>query len=129
MTYSVLIVDDNASLANLYQIVFERIGCRVRRVTNGQEALRYIAEDIPDVVLLDFMMPEMDGVEVCRRIRVDWPQQPPAIAIYTANTRAEVREKCLAAGADMFFTKSLSVFDLPEHLASSLSSLPPTKII
>lgn len=121
MSYSILIVDDNASLANLYQIVFERIGCHVRRVTSGIDALNFIAEEIPDVVLLDVMMPEMDGVEVCQRIRAEWPQQPPAIAIYTANTRAEVREKCLGAGADMFFTKNLSVFDLPEQLAESLN--------
>lgn len=124
MPYSVLIVDDNASLANLYQIVFERIGCRVRRVTSGQEALARIAEEIPDVVLLDVMMPEMDGVEVCQRIKAQWPQQPPSIAIYTANTRPEVREMCLDAGADMFFTKNLSVFDLPEHLAGQLPFSP-----
>jgi CheY-like chemotaxis protein len=120
MTYSVLIVDDNASLANLYLIVFERAGCRVRQATNGQDALSFLAEYVPDVVLLDVMMPEMDGMEVCRRIRSGWPQPPPSIAIYTANTRPEIRQKCLEAGADFFFSKNLSIFELPDQLASHL---------
>jgi CheY-like chemotaxis protein len=124
MTYSVLIVDDNASLANLYLIVFERAGCRVRLATNGQDALSLLAEFVPDVVLLDVMMPEMDGMEVCRRIRSGWPQSPPSIAIYTANTRPEIRQKCLEAGADFFFSKNLSIFELPDQLARQL--LPGT---
>jgi CheY-like chemotaxis protein len=122
MTYSVLIVDDNASLANLYLIVFERAGCQVSQAMNGQDALDYLADNVPDVVLLDVMMPEMDGMEVCRRIRSEWPQPPPSIAIYTANTRPEVRKKCLEAGADFFFSKNLSIFELPDQLAQQLSS-------
>jgi len=110
MTYSVLIVDDNLSLANLYQIVFERVGWSVRRVSSGQEALDSIVREVPDVILLDVMMPEMDGIEACRRIRHAQPERPPCIVIYTANNRPEVRETILAAGADLFFSKNLSVF-------------------
>lgn len=117
MTLSILIVDDNLSLANLYQIVFERNDWQVRRVSGGQEALDSIAADVPDVVLLDVMMPDMDGIEVCRRIRADWPKAPPCIAVYTANNRPEVREACLAAGADLFFSKNLTVFELPTTIA------------
>jgi two-component system OmpR family response regulator len=116
MTNSVLIVDDNHSLANLYQIVFERVGWSVRRVASGREALESIAREVPDVVLLDVMMPEMDGIEVCQRIRDGWPQKPPCIVIYTANNRPDVRERILAAGADAFFSKNLSAFDLPSHI-------------
>ncbi len=122
MTYSVLIVDDNLSLANLYQIVFERVGWSVRRVSSGQEALDSIVREVPDVILLDVMMPEMDGIEACRRIRHAQPERPPCIVIYTANNRPEVRETILAAGADLFFSKNLSVFDLPSHILSHLSS-------
>ncbi len=118
MTLSILIVDDNLSLANLYQIVFERNNWQVRRVSGGQEALDSIAADMPDVVLLDVMMPDMDGIEVCRRIRADWPKAPPCIAVYTANNRPEVREACLAAGADLFFGKNLTVFELPDKIAA-----------
>lgn len=123
MTYSVLIVDDNITLANLYQIVFERVGWAVRRVSSGQEALDSLSRDVPDVVLLDVMMPEMDGIEACRRIRRAQPRKPPCIVIYTANNRPEVRETVLAAGADAFFSKNLSVFDLPSHILTHLPSL------
>lgn len=122
MTYSVLIVDDNISLANLYQIVFERVGWTVRRVSSGQEALDTIVDEVPDVIVLDVMMPEMDGIEVCRRIRQLQPKQPPTIVVYSANNRPHVRETLLAAGADAFFSKNLSVFDLPSHI---LVHLPP----
>ncbi|MCA9866534.1 MAG: response regulator [Anaerolineae bacterium] len=125
MTLSILIVDDNLSLANLYQIVFERNDWRVRRVSGGQEALDSIADDMPDVVLLDVMMPDMDGIEVCRRIRADLPKAPPCIAVYTANNRPEVREACLAAGADLFYSKNLTVFELPTKIAAEC--LPPSE--
>ena len=123
MTFSVLIVDDNLALANLYQIVFERVGCPVRRVFNGPAALESIAEEMPDVVLLDVMMPEMDGVEVCRRIRAQWPQKPPCIVIYTANNRPEMREISLQAGADVFYSKNMSVFELPSRIITHLPLL------
>ncbi|WP_374688569.1 response regulator [Promineifilum sp.] len=120
MSYSVLIVDDNLSLANLYEVVFERFGCPVRRVSSGAEALNSLAADVPDVILLDILMPEMDGVEVCRRLREQRPECPPCIVIYTANTRPGVRETCLAAGANVFYTKSMSVFELPARIAEEL---------
>ncbi len=118
MSLSILIVDDNLSLANLYQIVFERNDWSVQRVSSGQEALAKIALDVPDVVLLDVMMPDMDGIEVCRRIREHHPTSPPCIAVYTANNRLEVREASLAAGANLFFSKNLSVFELPAEIAA-----------
>ena len=125
MTYSVLVVDDNITLANLYQIVFERVGWLMRRVSSGQEALDSLVRDVPDVILLDVMMPEMDGIEACRRIRRIQPERPPSIVIYSANNRPEVREQILAAGADAFFSKNLSVFDLPSHILPHLPSPAP----
>lgn len=121
MNNSILIVDDNLSLANLYQIVFERQGWEVRRALGGEEALTSVAADVPDVILLDVMMPNMDGIEVCRRIRESRPEAPPFIAIYTANNRPETRAACLEAGADAIFHKNLSVFELPVQIASFLS--------
>jgi len=123
MNASLLIVDDNQSLANLYQIVFERSGWQTSMVGGGQEAIDSIAAERPDVVLLDVMMPGMDGVEVCRRIRDLSPSSPPLIVIYTANSRPETRQACLDAGADLFYSKSVSVFDLAALLTAHLS--PP----
>ncbi|CUS03122.2 Response regulator receiver domain protein (fragment) [Candidatus Promineifilum breve] len=120
MSYSLLIVDDNLSLANLYQIVFERQAWRVSRVSSGQEALTSLSAAVPDVVLLDVMMPDMNGIEVCRRIRDAYPTPPPRIVVYTANARSETRETSLAAGADIFFTKTVSVFELPARILAYL---------
>jgi len=125
MSHSVLIVDDNLSLANLYQIVFERVGWSVTRVSSGQEALDSIAREVPDVILLDVMMPVMDGIEACRRIRAQRPEKPPCIVIYSANNRPEVRETVLAAGADAFVSKNLSVFELPSHILIYLPDNSP----
>lgn len=124
MSFSILIVDDNRSLGNLYQIVFERQDWQVRNVSSGQEALDNLAAGVPDVILLDVMMPDMDGIEVCRRIRRERPQAPPLIAVYTANNRPEVMEKVLAAGADHFFNKNIPVFELPDMF---LKFLPPSQ--
>lgn len=123
MSYSLLIVDDNLSLANLYQIVFERNGWDVKRVSSGQEALEIIKAGLPDVVLLDVMMPGMDGIEVCRRIRDEQPAPPPFIVVYTANNRPEVRETSLAAGADIFYSKNTAVFELPSRVAAHLKPI------
>lgn len=121
MSNSVLIVDDNLSLANLYQIVFERSAWQVERVASGEAALASIAVHVPDVVLLDVMMPGMDGIEVCRRIRDERPTPPPFIAIYSANSRPEVQQSCLTAGADLFLSKNISVLDLPNRIAQHVS--------
>jgi CheY-like chemotaxis protein len=123
MGYSLLIVDDNLSLANLYQIVFERNGWQAKQTSSGQGALDIIADDLPDVVLLDVMMPVMDGIEVCQRIRSDHPTPPPFIVIYTANNRPEVLISSKAAGADLFFSKTMSVFDLPARIVAELPPL------
>lgn len=121
MSNSLLIVDDNLSLANLYQIVFERSEWQARRVASGEEALESLAIVVPDVVLLDVMMPGMDGIEVCRRIRRGYPTPPPFIAIYSANSRPDVQRACLEAGADLFLSKNVPVLDLPGRIAAHFS--------
>jgi CheY-like chemotaxis protein len=123
MGHSLLIVDDNLSLANLYQIVFERSSWQVRQAPGGQEALDAFATFVPDVVLLDVMMPVMDGIEVCRRIRDVFPSAPPYIVIYTANNRPEVLIASKVAGADVVISKTMSVFDLPERILAELPAI------
>jgi CheY-like chemotaxis protein len=123
MRYSLLIVDDNLSLANLYQIVFERSGWQVQQAPSGQAALDAFAAFMPDVVLLDVMMPVMDGIEACRRMRDLYPSAPPYIVIYTANNRPEVLIASKVAGADVVISKTMSVFDLPERILTELPAL------
>jgi CheY-like chemotaxis protein len=116
----ILVVDDEISLVQLCQIIFQEAGFTVRGATNGRQALRMIEEELPDLVLLDVMMPGMDGIEVCRHIRQRQGREHPRIVMYTADERDETRDNSLRAGADGVLTKQTPVFDLPQRVVSYL---------
>jgi CheY-like chemotaxis protein len=81
---SILVVDDEVTMVHLCKLVFREAGYEVRGATSGRQALRMVLEEMPDVVLLDVMMPGMDGIEVCRRIR-EQTERIPKIVMYTAD--------------------------------------------
>ena len=120
MTNKVLVVDDEASLVELCRIILENAGYAVRGAINGRDALKSIQEEMPDVVLLDVMMPGMDGIEVCRQIRNHYEIESPHILMYTADSRKETRESSLAAGANDLITKETPIFELPAKINSCL---------
>jgi CheY-like chemotaxis protein len=112
----ILIVDDEISLVQVCQLILEREGHTVQGAVNGRQALRMIAKEMPDFILLDVMMPGMNGIEVCRQIRQSYPAASPTIVMYTADGRAEVQTASMDAGADAFITKQNPFFDLPEKI-------------
>jgi DNA-binding response OmpR family regulator len=120
MANKVLVVDDEASLVELCRIILENAGYRVRGAINGRDALKSIQEEMPDLVLLDVMMPGMDGIQVCREIRNRFNIDNPRILMYTADSRKETRESSLAAGANDLITKETPIFELPEKINSCL---------
>ena len=81
-----------------------------------------IAEEMPDFILLDVMMPGMNGIEVCRYIRQKHQSPKPVIVMYTADNRAEVCADSIAAGADACVTKQNPFHDLPEKINPFLAS-------
>ncbi len=115
----ILIVDDERSLVELCQIILESAGFDVRGAYSGREALNMITEDVPDLVLLDVMMPGMDGIEVCRRIRSEH-ERHPRIVMYTADERDATRNNSLTAGANAVLAKETPVYDIPRHIANYL---------
>lgn len=115
----ILIVDDERSLVELCQIILEAAGFDVRGAHSGREALNMITEEVPDLVLLDVMMPGMDGIEVCRRIRSEH-ERYPRIVMYTADERDTTRSNSLTAGANAVLPKETPVYDIPMHLANYL---------
>jgi CheY-like chemotaxis protein len=117
----VLVVDDEISLVQVCQLILEGAGHSVRGAVNGRQALRMIAEEMPDFILLDVMMPGMNGIEVCRLIRQEHKSPRPVIVMYTADSRAEVMTESLAAGADACVTKQNPFRDLPEKINSYLA--------
>ncbi len=119
----ILIVDDDISLVQLSQLILEDMGYAVRGAVSGTQALVMIAEDMPDLILLDVMMPQMDGLEVCRRIRNLYPSSITYILMYTADDRTETRRNSLDAGADDLITKDIPISDLAAKIEVLLVDL------
>ena len=122
LTPKILVVDDEHSLVNLCLLILEQAGYKVRGAFNGQQALQMVGDEMPDLILLDVMMPGMDGIEVCRRIRELVPEQRPYILMYTADDRQYTKTESINAGATDFISKDIPIFDLPGKIKSYLRS-------
>ena len=105
MTARVLVVDDVAPNVKLLEAKLSREYFEVLTATNGPDALALMAKSEPDIVLLDVMMPGMDGFEVCRRIKADPNLMHIPVVMLTALSDASDRVRGLQAGADDFLTK------------------------
>ncbi len=114
--YNALVVDDERDFRHLMTMFLARSGVPfdIEAVANGAEALRHIAERVPDIILLDVMMPEMDGIELCRRLRADERTRDVPILLLTALDEVSDRTRGFLAGADDYLAKP---FDRGELLA------------
>jgi DNA-binding response OmpR family regulator len=108
---SVLIVDDEPNILLSLQFLMKKNGYEVRTAKDGEEALAEISRAAPDLVLLDVMMPKMDGFSICERIRATPEWRDMRIIMLTARGRDIEREKGLALGADDYITKPFSTKD------------------
>ncbi|MEO6501023.1 MAG: response regulator transcription factor [Jatrophihabitantaceae bacterium] len=106
----ILVVDDDATLAEVVIGYLERAGHRTRHVSNGADALAEVRALPPDLMLLDLMLPEVDGIEVCRRVRAEHPNL--RVLMLTALGEAEDRIAGLEVGADDYVTKPFSPREL-----------------
>ena len=113
----VLVVDDEARMVNFMRMNLELEGCRVISASNGREALDKAREEMPDVTLLDIMMPGMDGFETLRRLRT-FSQVP--VLILTAKDDEEDRIKGLELGADDYIGKPFSHRELVSRIRAVL---------
>lgn len=107
MSVSILVVDDDPALVQVTGAMLSDLG-RVRFATSGQAALRQIALERPDIVLLDAEMPEMGGFEVCRRIRASNELDDIPVIFVTMHTDEAFEARCLEAGAVDFLHKPVS---------------------
>ena len=115
----VLIVDDQPELRLLLTLTLSGAPLDLREAANGQEALVECDAIAPDVVLLDVMMPGIDGYEVCRRIKADPQLQSTVVVMMTAADQAEQRQHGMSAGADHYVSKPFS----PAHLLQMVTDL------
>jgi len=104
----VLIVDDEPHILRSLGFVLKRAGIEVLEARSGAEALEVTRERRPDLIFLDIMMPELDGYEVCRRIKTDPELASTYIIMLTAKGQEADRQQGLAAGADEYMTKPFS---------------------
>ncbi|WP_130472267.1 response regulator transcription factor [Candidatus Magnetaquicoccus inordinatus] len=112
MPVEILIVDDAPNIVLSLEFLMKKEGFSVRSASDGEEALRAVAEKKPDLVLLDVMMPKRNGYDVCEAIRADPALHGVRIIMLTAKGREVEQEKGLALGADDYVTKPFSTREL-----------------
>jgi DNA-binding response OmpR family regulator len=110
-TPSVLIADDEPNILLSLQFLMKKTGYEVRTAKDGEETMAEIVRAAPDLVLLDVMMPKIDGFSICERIRANPEWNDVRIIMLTARGRDIEREKGLALGADDYITKPFSTKD------------------
>lgn len=108
MSRSVLVVDDEPNIVLSLEFIMKQAGFEVRVARGGDEALGAIEASPPDLVLLDVMMPDRDGYDVCQTIRANPAWKDIHIIMLTAKGRDIEREKGMALGADDYITKPFS---------------------
>ncbi len=124
----ILVVDDDTNLTELLQLVFESKGFGVTIADSGEQTLEILAEELPEVILLDLMMPGMSGLEVCKRIRANPRTCNIPIIVFTAKAGPESKQELMDAGATDYLVKPVLPLDLirriQEVASLSTSSVP-----
>jgi CheY-like chemotaxis protein len=116
---TILVADDDPFIRDLLDAVLDDTGFDIRHARDGAEALELALAMLPDVVLLDVMMPGLDGYEVCRALRGDPRFNRTRIIMLTARNSSDDRAASMSAGADAFFTKPFSPLALIESLTTA----------
>jgi DNA-binding response OmpR family regulator len=121
MSRKILVADDEPNIVMALEFLLERNGYQVRTARNGDEALKAIESDPPDLVLLDIMMPVKSGYEVCKRIREKPEWAGMKVVMLSAKGREVEVNKGLGMGADLYVNKPFSTRDLLERIGALLA--------
>ncbi len=127
MPEKILIVDDDADTRRLVGLMLKRQGYVIVAASIGEEGLAKAIEEKPDIILLDVMMPDMDGYEVSRRLRKNPATQATPILMFTAKTQLDDKLTGFEAGADDYLTKPTHPTALQAHIRALLSRVNPKK--
>jgi len=125
MTPSILVVEDEIALVELLRYNLERAGFDVTVAMDGEEALLTTVERKPDLILLDWMLPGLSGIEVCRRLRRDPTSRNTPIVMLTARSEESDRIRGLDTGADDFIAKPFSMNELLARLRAVMRRVRP----
>lgn len=121
MGRTILVADDEPSILLSLQFLLEKAGYTVRVARNGEEVLRSVEEALPDLIILDAMMPARSGYDVCQLLRSEARCRDVPIIMLTAKGRDIDREKGMALGASDYVTKPFSTRDLVETVRRQLA--------
>jgi len=120
-----LLVEDDPALAELLEFRFQNEGYDVRTTADGDEALLLAAEDVPDLIILDWMIEGTSGIEVCRRLRRHKSTSHVPIIMLTARENEDDRIRGLETGADDYLTKPFSPRELLARVAAVMRRIRP----
>ncbi len=120
MTEKILIIDDDVDTLRLVGLMLQRQGYQISAATNGEQGLAKALDEKPDIILLDVMMPDMDGYEVTRRLRKNPTTQSTPILMFTAKTQLDDKVTGFEVGADDYLTKPTHPAELQAHVKALL---------
>ena len=121
MSKRILVVDDEMYIVNILDFTLAGEGWEVISANNGEDALRTLLKVEPDLVILDVMMPRIDGVEVCRAIKAREESADTPVILLSAKDSDRDREKGMEAGADLYLTKPFSPARLVEEIRNLMN--------
>jgi two-component system alkaline phosphatase synthesis response regulator PhoP len=116
----ILIVDDEPSIVLSLDYLMRKNGFQPFIARNGEEALTIAEKEIPELVILDIMMPEMDGYEVCEKLRANPLTNSIKIIFLSAKSGKEAIEKGMSVGADKYFTKPFNTKQIMQEVINLL---------
>jgi len=118
----ILIVEDEPNIVTSLEFLMKREGFEVEVAADGEAALKAVADRAPDLVLLDIMLPKVNGFEVCQKLRADPRWRGVKIVMLTAKGRETEITKGLALGADLYVTKPFSTKELVAQVKQLLGA-------
>jgi len=125
MSASILVVEDEPAIQELIAVNLARHGHEVRRATNADEALAAVSESLPDVILLDWMLPDAPGPSIARKLRSESRTREVPIIMLTARASDEDKVAGLESGADDYITKPFSPRELEARIQAVLRRRTP----
>ncbi|MDM7967987.1 MAG: phosphate regulon transcriptional regulator PhoB [Paracoccaceae bacterium] len=125
---TVLIVEDEPAQREVLAYNLEAEGFRVSRAENGEEALLLIAEDAPDLIVLDWMLPNVSGIEVCRQLKMRADTRGVPVIMLSARSEEVDKVRGLETGADDYVIKPYSVVELMARVRAQLRRTRPSTV-
>lgn len=123
MPHKILIVDDDPNILMSLEFLMRKNGYKVLIARNGKEALELVSEHSPDLLLLDIMMPDVDGYEICKRVKNNKLHRHARVIFISAKTKESDIQKGYQAGADLYITKPFGTKDLVKKVSDILSPI------